>query len=61
MKYEEESINVDDEILENVDIDKFGKKEDKHHIRYRTKNMYDTFFKDKSITVQYQLLLSLIK
>ena len=61
MKYVGESINIDDEILENVNSDKFGKKEAKNYIRYRTKNMYNTFFKDESVTVQDQLLLSLIK
>ena len=61
MKYVGESINIDDEILENVDTDKFGKKEAKHYIRYRTKNMYNTFFKDESVTIQAQLLLCLIK
>ena len=60
MKYAREYINIDDEILENVDIEKFGKKEAKHYIRYWTKNMYNTFFKDESITVQDQLLLCLI-
>jgi hypothetical protein len=34
LKYAGESINIDDEILENVDIDKFGKKKDKNYIRY---------------------------
>jgi hypothetical protein len=34
LKYARESINIDDEILENVDTDKFGKKKDKHYIRY---------------------------
>jgi ABC-type ATPase with predicted acetyltransferase domain len=61
LKYVGESINIDDEILENVDTDKFGKKKDKHYISYRTKNMYNTFFKDESVTVQDQLLLCLIK
>jgi hypothetical protein len=61
LKYAEESINIDDEILENVDTDKFGKKKAKHYIRYRTKNMYNTFFKDESVTVQAQRLLCLIK
>jgi hypothetical protein len=61
LKYVGEYINIDDEILENVDIDKFGKKEANHYIRYRTKNMYNIFFKDESIIVQAQLLLGLIK
>jgi ABC-type ATPase with predicted acetyltransferase domain len=61
LKYAGESINIDDEILENVDTDKFGKKKAKHYIRYRTKNMYNTFFKDESVTVQAQLLLCLMK
>jgi hypothetical protein len=61
LKYARESINIDDEILENVDTDKFGKKKTKHYIRYRTKNMYNTFFKDESVTVQAQLLLCLMK
>ena len=61
LKYVGESINIDDEILENVDTDKFGKKEAKHYIIYQTKNMYNTFFKDESVTVQSQLLLCLIK
>jgi hypothetical protein len=43
LKYAGESINIDDEILENVDTDKFGKKKNKHYIRYRTKNIYNTF------------------
>ena len=61
LKYAGESINIDDEILENVDTDKFGKKEAKHCIRYWTKNMYNIFFKDESVTIQDQLLLCLIK
>ena len=61
MKYAGESINIDDEILENVDTDKFGKKKAKHYIRYRTKNIYNTYFKDESVTAQGQLLLSLLK
>jgi hypothetical protein len=61
LKYAGETINIDDEILEYVDIDKFGKKEAKHYIIYRTKNMYNTFFKDESVIVQDQLLLHLIK
>jgi hypothetical protein len=61
LKYVGESINIDDEILENVDTDKFGKKEVKHYIRYRVKNMYNTFFKDESVILQTQLLLFLIK
>jgi hypothetical protein len=61
LKYVGESINIDDEILENVDTDKFGKKEAKNYIIYRTNNMYNTFFKDESVTVQAQLLLCLIK
>ena len=61
MKYARETINIDDEILENVDTDKFGKKKDKHYIRYRTKNMCNTFFKDESVTIEDQFLLCLIK
>jgi hypothetical protein len=33
-KYARESINIDDEILENVGTDKFGKKKSNHYIRY---------------------------
>ena len=40
---------------------KFGKKKAKHYIRYRTKNIYNTYFKDESVTTQAQLLLSLLK
>jgi hypothetical protein len=61
LKYAGECINIDDEILENVDTDKFGKKKTNHYIRYRTKNMYNTFFKDESVIVQAQLLLCLMK
>jgi ABC-type ATPase with predicted acetyltransferase domain len=61
LKYAGESINIDDEILENVDTKKFGKKKAKHYITYRTKNMYKTFFKDESVTVQAQLVLCLLK
>jgi hypothetical protein len=61
LKYVGESTNIDDEILENVDTDKFGKKKAKHYIRYQTKNMYNNFFKDESVTVQAQLLLCLMK
>jgi hypothetical protein len=61
LKYAGESINIDEEILENVDTDKFGKKRAKHYIRYRTKNIYNTYFKDESVTAQAQLLLSLLK
>jgi hypothetical protein len=61
LKYAGESINIDDEILENVDTEKFGKKKSKHYIRYRTKNIYNTYFKDESVTTQAQLLLSLLK
>jgi hypothetical protein len=61
LKYVGESINIDDEILENVDTNKFRKKRTKHYIIYRIKNMYNTFFKDESVTVQAQLLLCLIK
>jgi hypothetical protein len=50
LKYAGESINIDDEILENVDTDKFVKKKGKHYIRYRSNNMYNTYFKDESIT-----------
>jgi hypothetical protein len=50
LKYSGESINIDDEILENVDTDKFGKKKDKNYIIYRTKNIYNTYFKDESVT-----------
>jgi hypothetical protein len=32
LKYAGESISIDDEILENVDTDKFGKKEAKNYI-----------------------------
>ena len=60
LKYVGESINIDDEILENVDTNKFGKKKAKHYIRYRTKDMYNTFFKDESVRIQAQLLLCLI-
>ena len=60
MKYAGESINTDDEILENVDTDKFGKKEAKHYIRYQTKNMYNNFFKDESVAIQAHVLLCLI-
>jgi hypothetical protein len=61
LKYAGESINIDDEILKNVDTEKFGKKKDKHYIRYRTKNMYKKKFKDESVTIQNQLVLCLIK
>ena len=61
LKYVGESINIDDEILENVDIEKFGKKWVNHYIRYRVTHMYNTFFKYESLTVQAQLLLYLIK
>jgi hypothetical protein len=61
LKYAGEPINIDDKILQNVDNDKFWKKKAKHYIRYRTKNMYNTFFKDESVTVQGQLLLCLMK
>jgi hypothetical protein len=61
LKYAGEYINIDDEILENVDTNKFGKKKSKHYIIYRTKNMYNTFFKDESVIVQAQLLLCLMK
>jgi hypothetical protein len=47
LKYTGESINIDDEILENVDTNKFGKKKHNHYIRYRTKNIYNTYFKDE--------------
>jgi hypothetical protein len=47
LKYAGESINIDDEILENVDTHKFGKKKTNHYIRYRNKNIYNTYFKDK--------------
>ena len=60
LKYAGKSINIDDETLENVDTDKFGKKKAKHYIIYRTKNMYNIFFKDKSIIVKSQLLLCLM-
>jgi hypothetical protein len=39
LKYAGESINIDDEILENIDTDKFRKKKAKHYIRYRTKDI----------------------
>jgi ABC-type ATPase with predicted acetyltransferase domain len=61
LKYAGESMNIDDEILENVDTDKFGKKKAKNYIRYRTKNMYNTYSKDEPVTTQSQLLLSLLK
>jgi hypothetical protein len=61
LKYAGESINIDDEILENVDTHKFGKKKSKHYRRYRTMNMYNTFFKYELVTVQAQVLLCLIK
>ena len=61
LKYAGESINIDDEILENVDTDKFGKKKAKHYIRYWAKNIYNTYFKDESVTTQAHLLLSLLK
>jgi hypothetical protein len=61
LKYAEESINIDDEILENVDINKFGKNEVNHYIRYHVTNMYNNFFKYESVTVQDHLLLYLIK
>ena len=61
LKYVGEFINIDVEILENVDTDKFGKKKTKHYIRYQTKNMYNTFFKDESVIVQAQLLFCLMK
>jgi hypothetical protein len=61
LKYAGESINIDDEILENVDTNKFGMKSAKHYIIYLTKNMYNTFSKDESVTVQAQLLLCLLK
>ena len=61
MKYAGESINIDNEILENIDTDKFGKKEVKHYISYHVKNMYNIFFKDESVTIQAQLLLYIIK
>jgi hypothetical protein len=60
LKYAEESINIDDEILENVDTNKFGKKEINRYIRYCVTNMYNVFFKDESVTVQAQLLIYLI-
>jgi hypothetical protein len=61
LKYAGEYINIDDEILENVDTKKFGGKKVKNYIRYRTNNIYNTFFKDESVIVQAQLLLYLIK
>jgi hypothetical protein len=61
LKYAGESMNIDDEILENVDTDKFGKKKDKHYIIYQTKNIYNTYFKDELVTTQAQLLLFLLK
>jgi hypothetical protein len=60
LKYRGESINIDDEILENVYTHKFGKKKDKNYIRYRTKNRYNTFFKDESVTLQVQILVCLM-
>jgi hypothetical protein len=38
-----------------------GRNKSKHYISYRTKNMYNTFFKDELVTIQAQLLLCLIK
>jgi hypothetical protein len=61
LKYTGESINIDDEILENFDTNKFGKKKAKNYIRYQTKNTYNIFFKDESITVQAHILLCLMK
>jgi hypothetical protein len=40
LKYAGESINIDDEILENVETDKFGKKKAKHYIRYIELRIY---------------------
>ena len=54
-------INVDDEMLKNVDTYKFGEKKHDHIIRYRVKNMYNTFFKDELVKIQAQFLLYLIK
>ena len=61
LKYAGESINIDDEILENVDTHKFGKKEVNHYKIYHVMNMYNTFFKDELVTIKAQLLLCLIK
>jgi hypothetical protein len=60
LKYGRQAIKIDDEILENIDTNKFGKKKDKHYVICQTKNMYNTFFKDESVTIQAQLLLFLI-
>ena len=35
LKYAGESINIDEEILENVDTDTYGDKKYDHVIRYR--------------------------
>jgi ABC-type ATPase with predicted acetyltransferase domain len=54
-------INIDDEMLENVDTEKFGDKKPDHVIRYRVEMIYDKYFKNESVATQAQILRGLIR
>lgn len=47
-------------MLENVGIDIYGDKKYYHLIQYRVKLIIERFFKDESVTIQAQILRSLL-
>ena len=47
-------------MLENVDTNTYGDKKADHVIRYRVNHIIDSFFKDETVTVQAQMLKSLL-
>jgi len=55
------SINIDDEMLQNVDANIFPDKKPNHVILHCVKQIYDFLFKNESVVTQTQILKGLIK
>ena len=54
------SFIIEDDMLQNVDREKFGDPKPKHIVRYRVKKMHEQFLKGESVTAQAQFLRCLL-
>jgi hypothetical protein len=54
-------ININDEMLQNVDTNKFGDKKPDHYIRYCVEKIYDKYFKDELVATRAQFLRGVIR
>ena len=54
------SFVIEDDMLQNIDREKFGDPKPKHIVRYRVKKMHEQFLKGESVIAQAQFLRCLL-